>query len=159
MRVRQIVMNGLTNAVKYSNAPDNGPIQVVMRTYAVPPGAVEHGSGDAAHTSDAAAATTGSAALAVHQGLTSMQPLLLCVEVLDHGPGLRGLNESVLFTDFAAPTSDVTNHGNQGRYRTTDAVRVGSSGIGLPICKRFVHAPLGAATLACVAVTNFCNVT
>ena len=34
-RVRQIVANGLTNAVKYSNAPVNGAIRVVLRTGSV----------------------------------------------------------------------------------------------------------------------------
>jgi signal transduction histidine kinase len=138
MRVRQIVMNGLTNAVKYSNAPENGPIQVVMRTYA--PGARSGGRGPGE-----AAATTGYVAVAVQQAST--QPLLLCVEVLDHGPGLRGLHESVLFTDFGAPTSEVTAHAGHGRYSGTNrTVRVGSSGVGLPICKRWVHAPQDAAT-------------
>ena len=122
MRVRQIVMNGLTNAVKYSNAPENGAIRVVLRTCAAQGIQI-----------DAAAPATTPAAAARHQELQR----LLCVEVLDRGPGLRGLCERVLFTDFGAPT--VTTGGGSARYADR-VVRIGSSGVGLPICHRYERA-------------------
>jgi hypothetical protein len=114
-RVRQIIMNGLTNAVKYSNAPTNGAIRVVVRACPV--------------ESDAAAIATDDV---VAPAVTL--PRLLCFDVLDRGPGLRGLDESVLFKDFLAPVA--ASETTSSASRKHDRIRVGSSGVGLPVCAR-----------------------
>jgi CheY-like chemotaxis protein len=114
LRVRQIVMNGLTNAVKYSNAPENGPIRVAV----------------SAGLDEEAPAARGAAV--VPMASSPLQHWLF-VDVLDHGPGMGGVDENVLFTDFAAATPVHhpmlhSSHGND--------YHVGSSGVGLPICSR-----------------------
>lgn len=122
--MRQIIMNGLTNAVKYSNAPENGAIQVVVRA-----------SND--DVGGAQATTTHAAAASAEIGYVTVQPLppFLCFEVLDCGPGLCGVDEKALFTDFAAPAfSGGSSFGTPPRRASNS--HVGSSGVGLPICSR-----------------------
>ncbi len=120
-RVRQILTNGLTNAIKYANAPETGPIRVAVgvveapgRGFASP--RLSRGSG-----SGAGAATTGGAA-----------PRWLCFEVIDQGPGLRGLSEAVMLVDFLAPVRGAAPETGDARA----AIRIGSSGVGLPVCAR-----------------------
>jgi signal transduction histidine kinase len=120
MRVRQIVMNGLTNAVKYSNAPENGAIRVVVHT----------GEDDAGRANDTPHTAADGAAV-VRFGPMSPPPRLLCIDVLDHGPGMRGVDEKVLFTDFLAPVV-----APQPQSLTAGHTTVGSSGVGLPVCSR-----------------------
>jgi signal transduction histidine kinase len=123
MRVRQIVMNGLTNAVKYSNAPENGPIRVVVGA-----------SVDAVALEFALLDNTPGA---------SQPQQWVYFDVLDRGAGLGGTNEAILFTDFAAPTSVTSIHSTHTResmHGSSSDVHVGSSGVGLPICSRCVRA-------------------
>lgn len=138
MRVRQIIMNGLTNAAKYSNPPLNGAIRVVASIEhqfddvdQVPAGL--RGSfrrGNRGKLSGAPRATT--TAVAAYSGTVpdaeSPRQSWLCIDVLDCGPGLQGVSEKVIFTDFACPVmmSPVPNNNH-----------VGSSGVGLPICARY----------------------
>jgi hypothetical protein len=68
----------------------------------------------------------------------SMFCVCVCVRVCvcacaDHGPGLCGLSETVAFADFMAPVvAPVADE------HAVNALRVGSSGVGLPICDKFV---------------------
>ena len=112
-RVRQVVCNGLTNAIKYSNAPLNGAIRVCVRARMDSPPQAAPGR---------TAAVPGPAARAQW----------LCIDVLDCGEGLGDLEgeEATLFTDFAAA---VTKGVGVGAPRA-----IGSSGVGLPICARCV---------------------
>jgi hypothetical protein len=114
LRVRQIIMNGLTNAVKYSNAPVNGPIAVVVSA-----------RDDADATLADSPATL--SAVSIHPA-----PEFICFDVLDRGPGLGGLSDDVFFADFLAPVTSVaaTSH-------SKSTIHVGSSGVGLPICSRY----------------------
>ena len=111
-RVRQIVMNGLTNAVKYSNAPANGPIRIAVHTCA-------NEAQPQAFPTHARTPAPG-----------TMEPRWLIFDVLDCGPGLRGVTESVLFADFTAPIG--VHMASEGSFR------IGSSGVGLPVCARCV---------------------
>ncbi len=76
-RVRQIVMNGLTNAIKYAAPAEHGfgPIRVTCGLSSPPrptrPGDTASGG-------------------------------FVMIEVLDAGPGLRGQSEEALFADFAS---------------------------------------------------------
>ncbi len=130
LRVRQIVMNGLTNAIKYANAPANGAIRIVVSTHR------DYSAGDpnlrrkggrrsCSCTRREAAATTASAMY------TGGPVEWLCIDVLDRGPGLRGIGEAALFTDFGAPVV-----GRNANTNPSNPVVVGSTGIGLPICGR-----------------------
>ncbi len=82
VRVRQIVTNGLTNAVKYGAPTKFEPIRVVARAAAAA-AARQSGAGDR-HDHD------------------DLQPSSLTVEVIDCGPGLCGQTEDAMFADFAA---------------------------------------------------------
>jgi signal transduction histidine kinase len=138
MRVRQIIMNGLTNAAKYSNPPLNGAIRVVASIEIqfddvdqVPAGLRDSfRRGNRGKLSGAPRATT--TAVAAYSGTVpdaeSPRQSWLCIDVLDCGPGLQGVSEKVIFTDFACPVmmSPVPNNNH-----------VGSSGVGLPICARY----------------------
>ena len=120
LRVRQIVMNGLTNAIKYSNAPENGAILVCVR-------ADEDDAGAMVNPVRAAARR---ASAVVHAGVPPRA--LLCIDVLDHGHGLGGVDESAMFSDFAAPLGVNSGIGQDPQT----GFRVGSSGVGLPVCFR-----------------------
>jgi CheY-like chemotaxis protein len=88
--VRQIVTNGLTNAVKYAHPGTfGGPIHVFVSLRDAPLGA----AGAVASTSSGVA-----------------------IEVIDTGPGLRGQTESALFADFGAavPTTRTGAVGSSG---------------------------------------------
>ena len=129
-------MNGLTNAIKYSNAPENGPIQVLVRA------CNEDAAGSAAHTPQAMTSVEVAAAGSATEPPPSPPPRFLCFEVLDRGLGLCGIDESVLFTDFAAPMlpSTVASSSHGTLTRRPSELHVGSSGVGLPICWRCVAA-------------------
>jgi hypothetical protein len=116
LRVRQIIMNGLTNAIKYSNAPANGPIQVVARICSKPVVVLPE--------------STVVLATANYTGGVTPLRQLLCIDVLARGPGLCGIDESVLFVDFAAPVID-SSHGTAMVLTTGSTItnRVGSSGV------------------------------
>ena len=90
VRVRQIVTNGLTNAVKYAPPATCGPIRVVCRVR--PPPTASLGP-------DAPTA-----------------PRMLSIDVLDGGPGLRGQTEDALFADFGSvvPTARTGAVGSSG---------------------------------------------
>ena len=116
VRVRQIITNGLTNAIKYAAPSVHGPIRVLCAVtsqhglhVAAPP------SRDGGNQMSAGAAGASSASRA------------LTIEVLDSGPGLRGQSESTLFADFAATVPE------------TRTGAVGSSGLGLAICNRMAR--------------------
>ena len=143
--MRQIIMNGLTNAVKYSNAPANGAIRILVgtcddlgRPYSPRghPGAAasnaEVGTGTMPATMSTGLPTAGSIFLEPAQKW-------LCIDILDHGQGLRGLDESVMFVDFLAPVAP----SRAGISPTTVAasahpIHIGSSGVGLPVCAKCV---------------------
>ncbi len=140
IRVRQIVMNGLTNAIKYSNPRQNGPIRVAV---SVQRGEPQGGAGPRAAGADQrtllAAPAPAAAAAVTPVGASEW----LVIDVLDRGPGLRGLQEKTLFTDFAAPTTEGTRtrvsvvpSSPSSPSPTGRSNPVGSSGVGLPICAR-----------------------
>jgi hypothetical protein len=116
MRVRQIITNGLTNAVKYSNAPENGAIRVVARV-----------SSKAASPAPPDAPGGGHASVSIGNSASC-----LLLEVLDCGHGLRGVAEDVLLKDFLAPTTATGDAIEPGG----SLMHVGSSGVGLPVCGR-----------------------
>ena len=146
IRVRQIVMNGLTNAIKYSNPRQNGPIRVAVSVQRGEPqgGAGPRAAGPRAAGADqrtllAAPAPAAAAAAVTPVGASEW----LVIDVLDRGPGLRGLQEKTLFTDFAAPTTEGTRtrvsvvpSSPSSPSPTGRSNPVGSSGVGLPICAR-----------------------
>ena len=127
LRVRQIIMNGLTNAVKYSNAPENGAITVMVHT-----GPLAAAAGDDIPPPPN---TTGTSAIAVAVRPPPRREQWLFIDVLDHGPGLQGVDEKLLFSDFAAPVQ-LARSSLHSTHGTSDAFHVGSSGVGLPICSR-----------------------
>ena len=118
-------MNGLTNAVKYSNAVENGAIQVVVSL------CTDETPSRPSPTTRVSFARVPRSQIAVF-----VPPqLMLCIDVLDRGPGLCGLSETVAFADFMAPVvAPVADE------HAVNALRVGSSGVGLPICDKFVPA-------------------
>ena len=127
LRVRQIIMNGLTNAVKYSNAPENGAITVMVHT-----GPLAAAAGDDIPPPPN---TTGTSAIAVAVRPPPRREQWLFIDVLDHGPGLQGVDEKLLFSDFAAPVQ-LARPSLHSTHGTSDGFHVGSSGVGLPICSR-----------------------
>ena len=146
MRARQIIMNGLTNAVKYSNPRENGPIRIVVH---VEPGSIAGGDGHRGGSAHTVSGVDGrhaaysflsvSAPVAMDVEVPGVSNQLLCIDVLDCGPGLGGVDEALLFSDFAAPvplgtaTVQASSHGGSNEFH------VGSSGVGLPICSRYVR--------------------
>jgi hypothetical protein len=127
-RVRQIIMNGLTNAVKYSNAPENGAIRVVLRV-------CDDVAAGPASASAPHAATRAALVVAAADPAAARAHMVhwLCFAVVDHGPGLRGVGEDKLFTDFLAP---ITTHDTHACTPVAGSIHVGSSGVGLPVCAR-----------------------
>ncbi len=144
LRVRQIVMNGLTNAVKYSNAPVNGPIRVVVSVC----DDAATGSGGGGGGSGSGSAQSGSVIIALAADAGAPPRGLLCFDVLDRGQGLGGLSDEALFVDFLAPVGLSTNHNTTAPQA---GFHVGSSGVGLPICARYVAAQR-AVMLCCSCV-------
>ena len=135
LRVRQIVMNGLTNAAKYSDAPANGAIRVVVRVLPPDDAVVAVTTRSLARSAATVQPTAAAAAFAS----------TLCFDVLDCGAGLRGIDEETLVTEFAT-----TRRGS--RYAAAHAAGgsqvaaamhggvVGSSGVGLPLCRKCARA-------------------
>ncbi len=113
IRVRQIVTNGITNAIKYGNAAVSGPIRVSLRV----------------QSARVEPRVDGGASSVTIDGGTHY--LSICVE--DGGPGLRGLTDAVLYKDFYAPVRSV------GTGSSAKGIHVGSSGVGLPVCTRCVQ--------------------
>ena len=149
VRVRQIVMNGLTNSAKYARVTVSEPIRVAVYLDDDPTG----GHGAAAGAPPATEAVPGGAGdTMVRVGPrasagASDGTAWLCIDVLDQGAGLRGVDEEVLFRDFAAPvgTSTLNHHISSGHESSGGSkssgskpriITVGSSGLGLPICAR-----------------------
>ena len=123
VRVRQIVMNGLTNAIKYSRAGVDGAIRVVVRVETAVAAAVDGSGGIIGRSSGCGPSVPASGAW-------------LCIDVLDRGPGMRGVAEHLLFADFAAPLSFASLP--EPAAVSSRVVPVGSSGIGLSICAKYV---------------------
>ena len=135
-RVRQIVTNGLTNAIKYSNAAANGAIRVLLHT-----GATRESRDTAGVTLDQ---STSAAA---------PPPAYLFIDLLDRGPGLRGTTEAVLFQDFFAP---ITHPHEVIQQSSRNLVHVGSSGVGLPVCARSVK-PAAPLLCSCAFQSGGCS--
>ncbi len=139
--MRQIVMNGLTNSAKYANVSAAAPIRIAVY---IGRGGGGGGGGDAAVVLAPSAASpphpfVANSGRSVHVEPRPAPPAWLCFDVLDQGTGLRGITERVLFKDFAAPvgTSALHQHGRvSGSSAGTNNSKVGSSGLGLPICAR-----------------------
>jgi hypothetical protein len=112
-RVRQIVMNGLTNAIKYAPPGRHGPIVVRCDVRSA-------GGGDATHGN---APPAPDAHATVHAVPPAGQ--VVAIQIVDCGPGLQGQTEATLFADFAAHVPAAAG-----------ARSVGSSGLGLAICNR-----------------------
>ncbi len=139
--MRQIVMNGLTNAIKYSNAAVNGAIRVVACIRSANNTDINDSRGSGSRDGGAAAGSRGGAGSRVT--LPPAQQWLV-IQVLDRGPGLRGMNEKTMFTDFsAAPTVTTTAPQDYGK------TQVGSSGVGLPICARCGYCCCSSSSSCC----------
>ncbi len=146
-RVKQIIMNGLTNAVKYSNAPANGAVRIAIHVESAVAAVAAVGRGSRSTRppdTRSRVAAAGPRAVRAPGETTATGPGVaadaaapwLVIEVLDRGPGLRGVNEDVLFVDFLAP---VVQGGTPYRKPTADTqsgIHIGSSGVGLPVCAR-----------------------
>ena len=107
-RLRQIIENGLSNAAKMSE----GPITVRQRLWrAADPHDQPGGSG-------------------------GREIEMYECEILDSGPGLRGVPPEVLFQEFAQGYQGATRHGVKG------------TGLGLSVCKMLVELMEGSIALA-----------
>ena len=118
LRVRQIVVNGLTNAMKYAPPATRGAILVVC--------CVRHSFGwSVASRDEGGVRAGGGGGGGGGGGLEDAGHI--SIEVIDCGPGLHGQSERELFQDFgsAAPVA-----------HTGAVSAVGSSGLGLAISKR-----------------------
>lgn len=100
VRLRQVLTNGLSNAMKYGRACSGSPVVVRVRC------------------------------TAADGGEDDRQWLLF--EILDGGPGLQGLTEETLFSDFAVAATAI----DPARL---GARSIGSSGLGLPIIARLAR--------------------
>jgi hypothetical protein len=86
-----------------------------------------------------AAAVNGSGGIIGRSGCGPSVPASgawLCIDVLGRGPGMRGVAEHLLFADFAAPLSFASLP--EPAAVSSRLVPVGSSGIGLSICAKYV---------------------
>lgn len=167
VRLRQILANGLSNAVKYARA--SAPVLVSVRLSdgrATAAAAAAPSADDMAHERAGAAepgdcfstVTMHSPVAAPHRSSSCCAHLL--IEVLDTGGGLRGVPEETLFSDFAA----IGGGGGVGEAAAAAAARngrmvIGSSGLGLPIIARLAkcvvtHTALAFALL-CFALYDF----
>ena len=145
-RVKQIIMNGLTNAVKYSNAPANGAVCIVVGT-CDDLGRPYSPRGHPGAAASNAAVGTGTMPATMSTGLPTAGSKVsepaqkwLCIDVLDQGQGLRGVEESVLFVDFLAPITPTFVGAAPGTVAAAaHHIHVGSSGVGLPVCAKCVE--------------------
>ena len=126
VRVRQILTNGLTNAVKYAAPSMMGPIRVVCGLRSSGHSTVQQQQ-QRRSSVDAGAHDTRPPTCNGENHTVSPFRDVVTIEVLDCGPGLRGQTEATLFADFAA------------NIPSTRTGHVGSSGLGLAICNRLAH--------------------